>query len=322
MKPKDMQDLPLDQIPDWFFQVYEDESVDLRDDRPWDLSRPVSIRAAITGAFFSRNVNPSQPYLPEEIAEEANEAVEAGACSVHIHVRNADGIPVGKLENYERAIGPVRDRWKDDVVIDGCTIFKTIEKTKQVIDAGMFETSPVNTTACIIGNSILAIPPRMQVKHAQLLKQAGVKPQIAVYTNGDIDSAVRYLIEPGLVEPPYYWIILPALPGCVPMPDPVTASQNLAQMVSQIRAASPGESVIEVCAAGRASSYVTAQAMLLGVECVRVGKEDTIYRYPHRDDLIETNAQVVEDAVAMARALDRDIATADDLRSMLGIDGR
>jgi 3-keto-5-aminohexanoate cleavage enzyme len=317
MKPKDMQNLDTADIPDWFFQVYEDETVDLRLDKRWDLDRPVAIRAAITGAFFSRNVNPHQPYLPEEIAAEANAAVEAGACSVHIHVRNDQGIPVGKLENYERAVNPVRERWGRDVLMDGCTVFKTIEKTEQVINAGFFETSPVNTTACIIGNSILAIPPRFQVKQTQLLQAAGIKPQIAVYTNGDIDSAVRYLIEPGLVEPPYYWIILAGLPGCIPMPDPITAAQNLAQMVTQIRAASPGESVIEVCAAGRAASYITANALLLGVECIRVGKEDTIYRYPHRDDLLETNAQAVQDAVAMATALGRNIATAHDLRTML-----
>lgn len=319
MSPTELRHLDLDQIPEWFFRVYEDETVDLRGERPWDLSRPIAIRAAITGAFFSRNVNPSQPYLPAEIADEANAAIAAGACSVHIHVRNHEGIPIGKLDSYREVIGPVRDRWGDDVVVDGCTVFKTIHKTKEVIDAGLFETSPVNTTACIIGSSILAIPPRFQVKQTQLLLDAGIKPQIAVYTNGDIDSAVRYLIEPGLLTPPYYWIVLPALPGCTPMPDPITASQNLTQTVAQIRAASPGDSVIEVCAAGRASSYVTAQAMLLGVECVRVGKEDTIYRYPHRDDVIESNAQVVQDAVAMASALGRDVASATDLRTMLGL---
>ncbi|MPZ60605.1 MAG: 3-keto-5-aminohexanoate cleavage protein [Propionibacteriales bacterium] len=312
--------LPLEEVPEWFFQVYETESVDLRDERPWDVDRPLAVRAAITGAFFSRTNNPTQPFLPEEIAEEATDAVAAGACGVHIHVRNAQGIPVGKREYYERAINPVLEKYGDGVVVDGCTVFKTIYKAQEVLDFGLFETSPVNTTACIIGNSILAIPPRYQRAHAELMLDRGVKPQIAVYTNGDIDSAVRYLIEPGLLEPPFYWILLPGLPGCIPTPDPLTAAQNLTTAVQQIRSVSPGDSVIEVCAAGRGSSHLTALAMVLGVESVRVGKEDTIYRYPHRDDLVESNAQVTADAVKMATALGREIATAAQFRDMLGIE--
>lgn len=311
--------LPLDQVPEWFFQVYEDESVDLREERPWKLDKPIAIRAAITGAFFKRTNNPTQPYLPEEIAAEAIDAVAAGACGVHIHVRNEDGIPVGKREYYDRSIDPIREKYGNEVVIDGCTVFKTIYKAQEVLETRLFETSPVNTTACIIGNSILAIPPRYQRAHAELMADTGVKPQIAVYTNGDIDSAVRYLIEPGLLEPPYYWIILPSLPGCFPTPDPITMAQNITAAVQQVRAASPGESVIEVCAAGRGASHITALAMLLGVESVRVGKEDTIYRYPHRNDLIESNAQAVRDAVAMATALGREIATPTQFREMLGI---
>lgn len=307
-------------VPEWVFEVYESETVDLRSERPWDLDRPLVIKAAITGAFFSRASNPTQPYLPPEIADEAVATVVAGAAGVHIHVRNADGIPIGKVASYTDAIDRIRAAAGSDVVVDGCTVFKTIEKAREVAAARLFETSPVNTTACIIGNSILAIPPRYQRAHAEILRELGIKPQIAVYTNGDIDSAVRYLIEPGLVSPPFYWIIVAGLPGCFPAPDPPTMAQNLLAAVQQIRAVSPGESLIEVCAAGRASSYLTALAMVIGVECVRVGKEDTIFRWPHRDDLLETNATAVEDARAMATALGRRIATAADLRSMLGIE--
>jgi 3-keto-5-aminohexanoate cleavage enzyme len=306
----------LGAVPEWFFEVYENEAVDLRGEPRWDLG-PVVIKAAITGAFFSRRNNPSQPYLPAEIAEEAVDSVRAGASGVHIHVRNASGIPIGKVSAYEETVGRIRQELGQDVVVDGCTIFKTIEKVREVIDAGLFETSPVNTTACIIGNTILAIPPRYQQAHAQLLRAAGVKAQIAVYTNGDIDTAVRHLIKPGLVEPPFYWIVVPALPGCFPAPDGPTMAQNLLSAVQQIRAVSSDASVIEVCAAGRASSYVTALAILLGVECVRVGKEDTIFRWPHRDDLIDRNATAVEDARALATALGREIATADQFRSLL-----
>lgn len=311
----------LDQIPEWFFEVYSDEAVDLRAEQAWDIKRPVAIKAAITGAFFTRASNPTQPYLPEEIAQEAIESAEAGACAVHIHVRNAAGIPVGKLDYYRQTIGTIRDRLNESVVIDGCTVFKTIHKAKEVIDEELFETSPVNTTACFIGNSILALPPAYQQAHARLLQEVGIKPQIAVYTNGDVDTARRYLIEPGLVEPPFYWIVVPAMPGCVPAPNPSSMVENLTPLLRHIREVTP-ESVIEVCAAGRAASYTAALALVLGVECIRVGKEDTIYRWPHRPDLVEQNAQAVRDARAMAEAMGRTVATANDLRDWIQVPAR
>lgn len=311
----------LDQIPDWFFEVYSEEAVDLRGEPAWEIKRPVAIKAALTGAFFTRASNPTQPYLPDEIAREAIESVEAGACGVHIHVRNAAGIPVGKLDYYRETIGAIQDRLGESVVIDGCTVFKTIQKVKEVVDARLFETSPVNTTACFIGNSIFALPPTYQQAHARLLQEVGIKPQIAVYTNGDVDNARRYLIEPGLVEPPFYWIVVPAMPGCIPAPDPSSMVDNLTPLLRHIRQLTP-ESVIEVCAAGRAASYTTALALVLGVECIRVGKEDTIYRWPHRPDLIERNSQAVRDVRTMAEAMGRTIATADDLRDWVQVPAR
>ena len=60
-------------------------------------------------------------------------------------------------------------------------------------------------------------------------------------------------------------------------------------------------------------------AIMLGADIVRVGKEDAIYKYPHKDDLITSNADVVETIATIARALGREIATPEEAREILGL---
>lgn len=57
----------------------------------WNIPQKVFIASAITGAFFSRKINPHQPITVEEIRASATECIEAGAQSIHIHVRDDHG---------------------------------------------------------------------------------------------------------------------------------------------------------------------------------------------------------------------------------------
>jgi 3-keto-5-aminohexanoate cleavage enzyme len=60
-------------------------------------------------------------------------------------------------------------------------------------------------------------------------------------------------------------------------------------------------------------------AMMLGFDMVRVGMEDTVYLYPHRDEKIETTAQAVRKVVNVANELGREIATPAEAREIMGI---
>jgi len=51
---------------------------------------------------------------------------------------------------------------------------------------------------------------------------------------------------------------------------------------------------------------------------IRVGLEDMIYLYPRKDELVKSNAQMVEKMVRIAEELGRPIATAAQTREMLG----
>ena len=55
------------------------------------------ITAALTGPIATKADNPALPTSPEEIAEAARGAWEAGAAIVHVHLRDADGAPTADL---------------------------------------------------------------------------------------------------------------------------------------------------------------------------------------------------------------------------------
>ena len=53
-----------------------------------DLSNNVIITCAVTGAIHTPSMSPHLPVTPQEIAQAALEAADAGAAIVHLHARN------------------------------------------------------------------------------------------------------------------------------------------------------------------------------------------------------------------------------------------
>ena len=78
------------------------------------------------------------------------------------------------------------------------------------------------------------------------------------------------------------------------------------------------DSIISVCAAGRPSVYLVTLAMLMGLH-VRLGMEDTVWRYPHRDELIASDLQQLEAVIAIAENLGRSPMSGARYRDLLGL---
>ena len=58
------------------------------------MSRKVIITCAVTGAIHTPSMSKALPITPQEIADAAVDAAEAGAAIVHLHARNpVDGRP-------------------------------------------------------------------------------------------------------------------------------------------------------------------------------------------------------------------------------------
>ncbi len=286
---------------------------------PWKVPEKVVISQTINGAFYTRNANPNIPITPEEIYASAKPCAEAGASTVHIHVRDKQGYNALDPELFRRVIRPLREEFPMPVY-DGCMVpFQDGEwpKMVDVLTERLLEVTPINTVAAFCGDTLFAKAPHVMIEKTRLCEELGVKPQVAVYDDGDIDNADRYLIKTGVLKKPYYWIILPTLPGGSPMHNPRSTAYGLLHMTGLIYDIDP-ESIIIVCAAGRASSYLAIFALFLGLH-VRVGMEDTVWVYPHKNDMIKNNAEHFKMFKSIAELMGRQVATGDEYRQLVGL---
>lgn len=284
---------------------------------PWNIPESIAISVAITGAFFRKNQNPNQPITPTEIRNSARECLEAGASTVHIHVRDDEGYNVLSQERFEEVILPLKKDYPD-LSVDGCLV-PALEgewdAMKRVLGTGLLDGAPINTTTTYIGDSLFSKPAPIMIEKVRLILEAGGVPEIAVYTDADVGNADRFLIKSGLLKGPLFWLILPALPGCSPMENPRQMIEGLTRTVTTIRDIDP-DGTIMVCAAGRASMYVATLAAAMGLH-IRVGMEDTYWLWPHRDDRIESNVQTFQLGSKLADVLGRRVATRQEYTDML-----
>jgi hypothetical protein len=84
-------------LPTIGFQPFGDVVINFREHTKWRIPRKIAIILAPTGAFVTRDQNPYQPYTTDEIIKESIGGVEAGACSVHVHVRDEKGFPSSRV---------------------------------------------------------------------------------------------------------------------------------------------------------------------------------------------------------------------------------
>jgi 3-keto-5-aminohexanoate cleavage enzyme len=286
---------------------------------PWDLAEKMIVSVAITGSFVRRNRNPNQPYTPEEIRHAAREVLVAGASTVHIHVRDENGYFKLSGDLFGQVIKPLKQEFPD-LAVDGCLVAGLPgdwDEMSRVLNSGLLDASPVNATATYLGDSLLAKPIPMLLEKTRLIQEAGGIPEIAVYNDGDVSNADRYLLRSGLIKPGAVWLLLPALPGCSIMNNQRQMVDGLMRISSAIRDCDPN-GIIVVCAAGRASMALATLAASIGLH-IRIGMEDTYYLWPHRNDIISSNLQTFELAKKLSEVVGRPIATRAEYRAMIGL---
>ncbi len=286
---------------------------------PWDVPRKMIVSVAITGAFFQPKQNPNQPITPEEIRESAREVAHAGASALHIHVRDDRGYNVLSPRRFHEVIAPLHKEFPT-MPIDGCLVPALAgewESMKVMMDSKLLDAAPINATATYIGDSLFVKPAPVIMEKTRLINECGSTPEIAVYTDADVAIAKRFLIASGLIDTPAVWLVLPALPGGSPMDNTRQMVQGLTRIVDAIRDVDP-EGLIMVCAAGRASTHLATQAALMGLH-IRVGMEDTYYKWPHREDLLTSNLEALQLAQKIAEVTGRDIATPEEARALMGL---
>lgn len=285
----------------------------------WATPQKLILSTAINGAFFTKNENPNQAISSEEIIRSAEECIAAGAQIIHVHARDERGYNVLDTGLFRETLTHLRKNHQN-IALDACLVAVNEEEERQMdemMKAGLMEGVPVNTTAIILGDNHFVKSPAAMIEKTRRALDAGLRPQLAVYTDADVDNARRYLIDSGLVKAPFTWLVLPGLPGCSPMYSPEMMVDGFMRMVRLIRHID-ADSTIIACTGGRTSSYLATLAIMLGVH-VRVGMEDTVWKWPHRDDLIQSNVEVFRQISGIAESLGRELMSGDEYRQLMAL---
>lgn len=297
---------------------------DLRLQPQWDVPETIGLHAAVSGRQGADSFGGDGfPSSLESFQAAAASVIEAGATSVHFDytwIRDPSGRRIDKemnpVEAYRTVIDPLKEKYGTSFIVD-CNVLngRTFDECMGPAREGINEIAP-----CAAGH-----PDVWMIPAIKAVQEVGVKPMIAIHSSGEVELAKRKLIDTGILEPPYYFNILYGLPfnsgrtlvSGTYTPNFRDMALHLFLMVDQLKAIAP-DPVISVCAAGRATLYMTTVATLLGID-VRVGTEDTIWKYPNSDELVESNLQLFNMAKEIAALHGRRPATADEYRQRLGL---
>jgi 3-keto-5-aminohexanoate cleavage enzyme len=270
----------------------------------------VILTAAVTGSRPTREMNPAVPYTPAEIAQAAVDCWRAGAAIAHIHVRDPEtGRPDFRTELFQEVMGRVRAECNVILNLTTSGLFlsgpELTEKRLQPV-ALRPEICSLDIGSLNFRDSVFENPPEWGRAAAERMRQYGVKPEIEIFDVGHIRQA-RSLIDEGLIDPPLLFQL------CMGVKWGIEATaENLLFLKSKL----PPETRWSVLGVGGAQLPMAALAIVLGGN-VRVGFEDNLYLRP--GVLAESNAQLVERVVDLARILDREPATPDEARHLLGL---
>jgi 3-keto-5-aminohexanoate cleavage enzyme len=291
--------------------------------RKWEIPDAFVIKVAPVGGFISKEDNPNQKYTTEEIRKEIVESIEVGACAFHTHARNSQGRHTLDLSLYHEIIDPVKDRFGRNVVVCGCPEggANVADSLRPVVEfAGVIETAPITCSVVNLTGDFSICQTRDGAQASvEVMQEVGCKPELVLHNLGDLSLVKRWLIDTGVAKKPYYFRLALGNPGWGYIEDPDTMFQCVSYMVRELKKID-SDCVIMIDMAGRAGLFLVATAILLGLIGARVGMEDAIYMYPHKDEMIKNNASVVKQVVSMVEALGRKVGNADDYRRFIGLD--
>lgn len=262
------------------------------------------ITAALVGAEVTKKDHPRLPVTPEEIAQAAYEARQAGASIIHLHVRRPDGTPTQDAEVFRETIGLIRD--KCDVIIQvstGGAVGMTPEERLAPVTLRP-EMATLTTGSVNFGDDVFLNHPSDIELFARRMREYGVKPEVEVFDTGMVMNALR-LVKKGLLDPPLHFDLVMGVPGGIP-----GTPRDLLHLVESL----PPGSTWSVAGISRAELPLGVMAIILGGH-VRVGFEDNIFYT--KGVLAESNAQLVERIARLSRELGREPATPAEVRAIL-----
>ena len=299
----------------------------------------VIITCAVTGAIHTPSMSPHLPVTPEQIAESAIGAANAGASILHLHARDPDdGSPTPDPEVFRQFLPTINSQ--TEAVINITTGGAATMSIEERI-SGPLSLQP-EMCSLNMGSMNFGLYPALdrfdQWQHdweepylsgsrdrifrntfsdieailERLGKGCGTRFEYECYDVGHLYNLAHF-VDRGLIEPPFFvQTIFGVLGGIGP------DTENLLHMRRIANKLFGADYHWSILAAGRhQTSFVTTGAINGGH--VRVGLEDNLYL--SRGQLAESNAAQVLKIGRILSELSLEVATPAETREMLALKG-
>ena len=270
-------------------------------------NHPLMIAVAPNGARKQQSDHPRLPITPREIAHTAAACVEAGACMLHLHVRDADNRHSLDSTRYREAIAAIRAEAGEELIIQITTeavgSYTREEQMRAVIEVRPEAVSLAIRELC---------PPDTNEKSAaeffSYLHREKIAPQYILYSKEDILHFAN-LLERGIIPDEKISVLL------VLGRYSENQESNPADLEPLVRALPPIHNW-SLCAFGASETACMLEAIGRGGHC-RVGFENNLFMSD--GSLARDNAALVSSVIDGAAILERHIASTTQAREFLGM---
>ncbi len=299
---------------------------------PLAITPNVFITCAVTGSGGTQDASPHVPRSPEEIADSAIAAAEAGAAIVHCHVREPeDGRPSRRRDLYREVTERIRTSGTDVVLnltagMGGDIVFGSTDaplpvnaEATDMIGADervahILECRPeICTLDCGTMNFaeadyVMTNTPGMLRAMGKKMTEAGLRVEIEAFDTGHLWFA-KQLVNEGILADPALVQLCMGVPWGAP--------NDLNTFMAMVNAVPEGWT-FSAFSLGRNQMPFVAAAVLAGGH-VRVGLEDNLYL---EKGVLATNAQLVDKARGIIEGIGASLMGPDDVRQHLGLTKR
>lgn len=270
------------------------------------------ITVAPTGAETSKADCPQLPTTLEELVQTAKDCEEAGAAMIHIHIRDEKHEPTLDPQRLRDTVQAVRE--STDLIVQlssGGSVHDGYPERLKVVDA---EPDAISLTmgTTNFGDDVFSNAWPFVTELYQLSQEREIVPEFELFDLGQVHALGRLLDKFGL---PYGGRVHVDLVMGVPGGMPGTADA----LVAATQMLPPQTTSWSATGIGRSTLAVMLASLSKGGH-LRVGMEDVLTS--SRGVPVESNAQLVERAVAIGALAQRTPMSTTEARELLQIKRR
>lgn len=266
------------------------------------MNSTIVVTAALTGPIAMKKDNPSLPTTPQEIADQATRAYNAGAAVVHVHLRDAQERPTADLDIAQKTMDLIREQSPILIQLStGVGLETPFEDREKLVELKP-RMATLNPCSMSFGAGEFLNPPAGVRRLAARMQELGVKAEIEIYDIGHIPVCLS-LFEEGLLSEPLQFSIVMGIKGGM--------AATVDNLLFAVRLLPPG-AIWQVIVIGRAHLELSAIAVAMGGNA-RTGLEDTLYL---RKGVLANNEALVARLATICTTLERSLATVEQAEQM------